>query len=101
MTREEGEKFAERMGTLFVGASRVCVPPLTTRVLGQDQCRRNRGVPGARQTRESRCAYWPCVRSRQILDTPSLWQRGPQPVRAPGAVSLSEDNSGVLGGCSC
>lgn len=53
MTTEEGEKFAERMGTLFVGASAILTRlsylfALTHRVLSQDQRWRNRGVPGAR-----------------------------------------------------
>ncbi|GMK53901.1 hypothetical protein CspeluHIS016_0104870 [Cutaneotrichosporon spelunceum] len=74
VTREEGEKFAERMGTLFVECS----------------AKTNIGVTEAFQELV-----------RRILDTPSLWQRGPQPVRAPDAVTLTDDNSGALGGCAC
>lgn len=36
----------------------------------------------------------------QILDTPSLWQRAPQPGQS-NAVDLGEDSSGYFGGCAC
>ncbi|EJT49887.1 putative Ras-related protein Rab-18 [Trichosporon asahii var. asahii CBS 2479] len=73
VTTEEGQAFADRMGTLFMECS------AKTRV----------GVNDAFQ-----------VLVRRILETPSLWTRGPQPVRTPN-VQLQEDAPGYLSGCSC
>ncbi|WOO81251.1 Ras-related protein Rab-18-B [Vanrija pseudolonga] len=74
VSTEEGQAFADRMGTLFVECS----------------AKTNFGVTEAFQELV-----------RRILATPSLWTRGPQPVRSPQAVNLNDDSGSYLGGCAC
>lgn len=123
VTTEEGQAFAERMGTLFMGKRHRARRQLTCpRVLRQDAGWCQRRLPGPRATSE---CQKPAARDNacdqtdgrhghdsacklptvtllipQILETPSLWTRGPQPVRTPN-VQLQEDAPGYLSGCSC
>ncbi|RSH76887.1 uncharacterized protein EHS24_003820 [Apiotrichum porosum] len=72
VTSEEGQAFADRMGTLFVECS------AKTNVHVTD-------------------AFQELV--RRILATPSLWTRGPQPVRNPQSViALGDDSASGYGG---
>ncbi|ORX36054.1 ras-domain-containing protein [Kockovaella imperatae] len=75
VTTDEGKTFAERMGTLFIECS------AKTRV----------GVMEAFQELVMR-----------ILDTPSLWNRNSNGIRADnGTIQPGNESSGLLGGCSC
>lgn len=95
VTKDEGQAFAERMGTLFVGVFIISI-----QLTAECSAKTNLHVTDAFQELVRRVSPYYCGPDKQILATPSLWTRGPQPVRTQ-PVALTEESSGMLGGCSC
>lgn len=92
---EEGQAFADRMGTLFVECSAKTNVGVVD--IFQDLVRQVRSEYGVSFPAHGGYGRW-CADVGQILQRPELWSKSPQKDKA---IQISEDENDREGWCGC